>query len=499
MNDLILSVAEMVAADAAAARQGLGVDRLMLAAGRAVADATCGQLERGARIAVLCGPGNNGGDGYVAARILAERGFAVDLYADAAPTRNGAAARAHADWCGETRPFDHFELGSHCLVIDALYGAGLSRPIDGSAAALIARLNASGLPILSIDVPSGLDGDTGAFDGPCVKAHETVTFFRLKPGHLLMPGRAKCGRVTFADIGLTDAHIERRGATLRRNGPHLWSHALTAIEPDTHKYKRGHCLVVSGPELQTGASRLAAIAALGAGAGAVTLAGARDALRIHATHVTAIMLREAEAPADFAALLERPFRSVVIGPAAGAGAATLERIEATLRAAVPMVIDADGLTSLIGQLEMVRTREDRDAPVVMTPHAGEFERVFGPVLPGDAVYASLTKRLQKSKVEQARAAARIAGAIIVFKGADTVIAAPDGRAAINDNAGPQLATAGSGDVLAGLIGSHLAQGMPSFEAAASAVWLHGALGEAIGHGLTADRLAASVGPLEQFI
>ncbi|MBY0612578.1 MAG: NAD(P)H-hydrate dehydratase [Beijerinckiaceae bacterium] len=489
----------MVAADAAAASQGLGVDCLMLAAGRAVAEAACGRLERGARIAVLCGPGNNGGDGYVAARILAERGFPVGLYADAAPTKDGAAARAQAGWSGETSPFDPFDPGSHKFVIDALYGAGLSRPIDGPAAALIARLNASGVPILSVDVPSGLDGDTGAFDGPCVKADETVTFFRLKPGHLLLPGREMCGRVTLADIGLTDAHVEARGAALRRNGPHLWRHALPAIETDTHKYKRGHCLVVSGPELQTGASRLAAIAALGAGAGAVTLAGATDALRIHAAHVTAIMLREAETPADFAALLERPFRSVVIGPAAGAGEPTFERIEATLRAAVPIVIDADGLTSLIGRLETVRTRKDRDAPVVMTPHAGEFERVFYPVLSGDAVYSSLTKRLKKSKVEQARAAARITGAIIVLKGADTVIASPDGRAAINDNAGPQLATAGSGDVLAGLIGSHLAQGMPGFEAAASAVWLHGALGAAIGHGLTADRLAASVGPLEQFM
>lgn len=498
-RNLILSVAEMKAADAAATLQGLSIDRLMLAAGRAVADAALRTAKHSAKsMAVLCGPGNNGGDGYVAARMLAERGFQVRLYADHTPGRDGAAGRACAAWTSGSEPFAVFEPERFDLVIDALYGAGLSRVIAGGEAELVDRLNASSIPVLAVDVPSGLDGDTGEAIGPCVEATATVTFFRFKPGHLLLPGRKLCGEVHVAEIGLTASHVQER-ASLWRNTPDLWVHALPRIETDTHKYKRGHCLVVSGSELQTGASRLSAVAALQAGAGAVTIAGERDALRIHAAHLTAIMLREAASPQDFAALLGNRFASVVIGPAAGVGEPTRLRIEAIIDAALPAVIDADGMSSLIGHLETLRTRKSLETPIVMTPHAGEFERLFGPNLSKDAAYAALEPRLKRSKVEKTRAAARLAGATIVFKGADTVIAAPDGRAAINDNAVPYLATAGSGDVLAGLIGSHLAQGMPEFEAAASAVWLHGALGSAIGNSLTADRLAASVQPVETFL
>ena len=499
LSNMILSVAQMKAADEAAVRQGLGMDRLMLRAGRAVADVVGALVGAGQSIAVLCGPGNNGGDGYVAARILAERGFTVDIYADRAPRIGTEAARARAQWLGRVSPFKRFETQSYGLAIDALYGAGLSRPVEGEEAMVVAKLNAASLPVIAIDLPSGLHGDTGAETGPCIAATRTVTFFRLKPGHLLLPGRTLCGQVTVADIGLTEAHLQQDDLPLSGNTPELWRSSIIDPEIDTHKYRRGHCLVVSGPELQTGASRLAAIAALQAGAGAVTIAGARDALRIHAAHLTAIMLREAETPADFAALLERRFKAVIIGPAAGAGEQTLARIAAILHAAIPLVIDADGLTSLMGQLETVRARVDGKSPLVMTPHSGEFERLFASNLMDDLTYVRLGAGLRASKVEKARAAARLTGAVIVFKGADTVIAAPDGRAAINDNAGPQLATAGSGDVLAGIVGSHLAQGMPGFEAAASAVWLHGRLGEILGKGLTADQLAASVKPVGCFV
>jgi ADP-dependent NAD(P)H-hydrate dehydratase / NAD(P)H-hydrate epimerase len=284
------------------------------------------------------------------------------------------------------------------------------------------------------------------------------------------------------------------------NGPDLWRAFLPSHAQDAHKYDRGHCLIVSGPELNTGAARLAATAALNNGAGVVTITGDRDALRIHAAHVTAVMLSEAAGPEDFAALLAaRRFDVALIGPAAGVGEHTLARILAAANAGLHLVLDADALTCLIGHIELLNGAKRRALSCIMTPHAGEFARLFAPLLRDDAEYQSLTAALRNSKAGQARAAARISNSVIVFKGFDTVIAAPDGRAALNTNAVPELATAGSGDVLSGLIGAHLAGGMPPFEAAAAAVWLHGYLGSKIGLGLTADRLVTTVRPLAAFI
>jgi ADP-dependent NAD(P)H-hydrate dehydratase / NAD(P)H-hydrate epimerase len=492
----ILGTAEMADVDQAAVRDGISIDRLMLAAGRAVAEAIAGQIPPHTPIAVLCGPGNNGGDGYVAASVLADRGYPVEVFAKALP-RQSAAARAAAGWTQPVHPLDIFRPQPGSVVIDALYGAGLSRPIAGQEAHALSRLQHSGAEVFAIDVPSGLHGDTGQPIGPCVQAHKTITFFRMKPGHLLWPGRGLCGDVTVADIGLKPDHAAQVIVPqLFRNTPALWCNSLPALPRDIHKYLRGHCLVVSGPELQTGASRLAATAALNNGAGAVTIIGDRDALRIHAAHVTAIMLREAATPEAFAELLdEKRIGAVVIGPAAGVGAQTLARVLAVRRRSLPLVLDADALTSLVGRIDAFREAGGTAFHCVMTPHAGEFSRLFGPLLEQDASFSTLARELQASKVEQARAAARLANSVIVFKGADTVIAAPDGRATINANAGPELATAGSGDVLSGLIGAHLACGMPAFEAAAAAVWLHGFLGARIGIGLTADRLVAEVKPL----
>jgi ADP-dependent NAD(P)H-hydrate dehydratase / NAD(P)H-hydrate epimerase len=291
-----------------------------------------------------------------------------------------------------------------------------------------------------------------------------------------------------------------RDPYLFSNNPDLWRGFLPKFPRDMHKYTRGHCVVVSGPELQTGACRLAATAALNNGAGAVTIVGDRDALRIHAAHITAIMLREAGTPEAFAKFLdEKRVGAIVIGPAVGVGAQTLAMILAVCQRSLPLVLDADALTSLVGHLKLFRDAGGEAHRCVMTPHAREFARLFGPVLALDARFAALPALIQMSKVEQARAAARLANCVVVFKGMDTVIAAPDGRAAINTNAGPELATAGSGDVLSGLVGAHLAGGMPAFEAAAAAVWLHGFLGAKIGIGLTADRLVADVKPLSAFL
>lgn len=490
--EILLGTAETAALDAAAAAAGLTMERLMQAAGEAVADA----IPSCTAISVLCGPGNNGGDGYVAARLLAARGLSVKVFADHPPRQGSAAAWAAGLWPGAVEPLSRFVPTGNDVVIDALFGAGMTRPIMGETAAAVTRLNASGAIVVAVDLPSGLDGDSGQATGPVVQATLTVGFFRARPGHLLWPGRGFCGRLILADIGLTGAHLQMIAAgTTFRNSPGLWRHLIARQHADTHKYDRGHCLVVSGSQFQTGAARLSAEAALNAGAGAVSLAGEDKALKIHAAHVTAIMLKQAAAPDDLRGLLASArFQAAIIGPAAGVGHQTRARTRILLESGLPLVLDADALTVMSDAPEHIAQRPER-SHCVLTPHAGEFRRLFGSALPVEATYCNLPTKLRASKVEMARAAARITNAVIVFKGIDTVIADADGRCAINDNAGPELATAGSGDVLAGLIGAHLAQGMPAFEAAAAAVWLHGACGAAFGPGLTADRLVDLVRPV----
>ncbi len=279
------------------------------------------------------------------------------------------------------------------------------------------------------------------------------------------------------------------------NTPALWGRLVARPDPDAHKYQRGHCLVVSGSEFRTGAARLAAIAALNSGAGAVTIAGAKSALRVHAAHLTSIMLHPFSGPEQLATWIdERHPSAAVIGPAVGIGRGTLGLLGVLLAAAVPVVIDADALTSLEGRPTLLAGRLQPDVPVVLTPHAGEFGRLFHN-LDEDADFRLLSDASRASKLEQTRAAARLVRGVVVYKGRETVIADADGRAAVNTNAGPELAVAGSGDVLAGIIGSHLAMGMPPFEAAASAVWLHAATGAEVGLSLTADRLVARIEPV----
>lgn len=490
--DPLLTTAEMAATDAVAVASGISTDRLMAAAGRAVADAT----PIDGPIAVLCGPGNNGGDGFVAARLLKDRGAAVSVFADGPPRGDGAAARAAFQWQGTVGTLAKFAPSPGMVVIDALYGAGLTRPIDGAAAGTVARLNGSEARVVAVDVPSGLHGDSGQASGHVVRATRTITFFRAKPGHYLWPGRALCGELIVADIGLEARHLATAASpSIFLNNPGLWGHAMPHRSAESHKYQRGHCLAISGPELQTGASRLSAQSALNAGAGAVSLAGDRAALRIQAAHVTAIMLKEAPTAPELAALLAATrFASAIVGPGTGVSQQTREKIDVLLASGKPLVLDADALTVMVGHLEKLAGRAG-SAPLVLTPHAREFQRLFGDQLATEPVFAGLPRTLQTSKVEMARAAARLVNGVVVYKGIDTVIADADGRAAINCNGGPELATAGSGDVLAGVIAANLAQGMPAFEAAASAVWLHAACGASYGIGLTADRLVNLIRPL----
>lgn len=501
----LLTSAEMGEADAAAIRSGIPGSVLMQHAGVAVAKSAMRLIAplrlHGSRIAIFCGPGNNGGDGFVAAQHLKAEGCQVSLGLLCAREhlRGDAAAAAQA-WSGPISSFEDVELDDADLAIAAIFGAGLSRDIDGAARSAIARLNEwkrrTGRPIVAIDIPSGIDGTSGQIRGIAVEATQTVTFFRLKPGHLLLPGRSYCGDVALVDIGIPDVVLESIAPKTFVNRPKLWDEVFPRPRLEGHKYGRGHALVVSGPIVSTGAARLAARGALRAGAGLVTVATPQEALAVHAAALTAIMTRICDGPDGLAELLaDRRKNVVVMGPGLGVGAQTRAMTMAALapvgRGDQPraVVLDADALTSFAGEpMRLANLVKEFGGPVVVTPHEGEFARLFGDKdgslhdRPGASGLGS------SSKLERARAGTSLLGSIVVLKGADTVVASPDGRAAIACDASPWLATAGSGDVLAGMIGGLLAQSMPAFEAACAAVWLHGAAAREFGPGLISEDL-----------
>ncbi|MGI9480576.1 MAG: NAD(P)H-hydrate dehydratase [Hyphomicrobiaceae bacterium] len=479
----LITCTEMARVDQAAVQLGTRGLVLMENAGRAVARVAIDRVPVGGRVVVLCGPGNNGGDGFVVARLLAERGrdVVVGLLGER-DSLKGDAAEMAGRYGGALAPVSPELVAGAELVVDALFGAGLTRPIDASGviAELFAAVAGLAVPVVAVDVPSGLDGDRGSAGGAVLPATCTVTFFQRKPGHLLLPGRQLCGELTVADIGMPTGVLEAAGLSdavvpLWANAPALWRRELPAVTPDGHKYSRGHAVVVSGGTEMSGAARLAARAALRSGAGLVTVAAPDDALPAHASQLNAILLAKADGAEGLEQVLSDSRKNaVVIGPGLGLGADTFERVMAALSASAAVVLDADALTAAADAYDTLfdAIAEKADRPTVLTPHDGEFARLFGDV-PG-------------SKLERARDAAERSGAVVVLKGADTVVAAPDGRAVINENAPPWLATAGSGDVLAGMIGGLLAQHMPEFEAACAAVWMHGAAARRFGRGLIAE-------------
>lgn len=481
----LLTSEEMAKADGLAIAGGRTGASLMERAGLAVADCLARQHPLGASVIVIAGPGANGGDGFVAARVLAHRGYRVRvlLVGDRARLR-GDAALAARQWTGsveEAKPDAVREAG---ILIDALFGAGLDREIRGLPADVIKAMNASGRPIVAVDLPSGINGTNGAAMGEAVRATETVTFFRRKPGHVLLPGRLYCGKVRVADIGIPATVLDQIKPLAALNEPPLWNAAFPIPRIDAHKYARGHAVVVSGAMPKTGAARLAARGALRAGAGLVTIASPRNAVSVHVASNDAVMVRAVEGASELSALLsDRRFNAVVLGPAGGVGAAMRELVLAALAGERAVVLDADALTSFSEHpASLYDGVKRRGAPVVLTPHEGEFARLFGP-------------HAAPSKLERARSAARASGAIVLLKGPDTVVAAPDGRAGIAANAPPWLATAGAGDVLAGFVAGLLAQGMPCFEAANAAVWLHGEAANEVGPGLISEDLAEALRPI----
>lgn len=462
----IHTVAEMGRADQAAAGAGTPVFVLMQRAGRAVARAVESRFER-QPLRILCGPGDNGGDGYVAASELAARGWPVVVEA-LAPPATEASRTARAGWSGPVVPWG--QGGDEALVIDAVFGAGLNRPLDAAVVRRLETLSGRSAQMVAVDVPSGLSGDTGrSLGAAAASAALTVTFQARKPAHCLLPGRERCGEVVVADIGLgaLESH-------LYENDPELWLDRFPWPGATGHKHSRGRLGVISGGPWSTGAARLAARAGLRAGAGLVTLVSPRDALAVNAAHLEAVML----APGDDAEEVGEAcgeMDAVVIGPSAGLEDSTRNKVLALGRTGAALVIDADAISVFRGAPAELFALLDVDD--VLTPHAGEFERLFPGVLAGS-----------DTRIAAAREAARQAGAVVLLKGGDTVVAHPDGRAAVSLNAPPWLATAGSGDVLAGFIGGLLAQGASGFDAACAAAWIHGEAADRFGPGLIAEDL-----------
>lgn len=476
----VLTVEEMQRADQATIEGGTSGFALMQQAGRAVAEIADAIAETGP-ILIVAGRGNNGGDGFVAATELVARGreVSVILLCDRT-TLKGDAALAAAQWQGSVLPCDPVAMGSPALIIDALFGAGLNRPVKGDPHVMIEAMNASGAPILSVDLPSGVNGDTGQIMGVAVQASATVTFFRRKPGHLLLPGRVLCGEIHVADIGIADDVLDEIAPQIFENVPEMWADLFPVPQIDGHKYARGHAVVVSGDLASTGAARLSARGALRAGAGLVTLVSPRDALAVNASALTAVMVRAVDTPEQFKDYLsDKRLNACVIGPGAGVGPRTRAFVETVVGAGRAAVLDADALTSFADEPEVLfrAIKQSDDPRIILTPHEGEFARLFK-ALPEGCV----------TKLERARFAAQESGGVVLLKGADTVIASPDGRAAITANAPPWLATAGAGDVLAGMIAGMLAQGVTAFEAACIGAWMHGEAAQEFGPGLIAEDL-----------
>ncbi len=470
----VLKTADSAACDRHAEAAGVSGLSLMEAAGSAVAQAILSRWAKRPTV-ILCGPGKNGGDGLVCGRILRQAGWSVRIALLGDPGRmKGDAAAALALWDGPVERMSATSPGEAELVVDAIFGAGLSRPLDGVTAELAAVLVVRAIPVIAVDLPSGVCGDRPAPDGITVRADLTVSFHCRKPSHCLEPAASLCGELVIADIGIPAGWRDVVTPIAQLNAPALWQAALPVPQAGTHKHQRGRLVVFSGGASSTGAARLAAIAGLRAGAGLVTLASPPAALLVNASASTAVMVKRWDAEADTGEFLVGLRADAgLIGPAAGMGETTRRAVSEALTGPAPMVLDADALTSfesdpqaLFAQLRPID---------VITPHAGEFERLFPGLLTASV-----------NRIEATAEAARQAGCVVLLKGADTVIAITGQTPVINRHASPALATAGSGDVLAGLIGGLMAQTVPAFQAACAASWLHGDAGQRLGQGLIAE-------------
>jgi hydroxyethylthiazole kinase-like uncharacterized protein yjeF len=472
----ILSVDGHRASDRFAIANGVTGLALMERAGEAIAHAIIARWAP-RKVLVICGPGNNGGDGFVAARQLADCGWPVTVALCCPPAQSRGDASIMRDrWQGQSLPIDEVSVADYGLVIDAIFGAGLSRPLDGHALNLTETIAQAGHPVVAVDVPTGLHGDLARPFNAAIRADMTVTFHRLKPAHCLQPGRDICGEIICADIGIPGGWATEIAPEAEMNRPDCWPGIPQSRSSRTHKHEQGRLCVVSGGASSTGAARMAAMAGLRAGAGLVTLLAPPSAMQVNASHLTAVMLSRFEGAQGLIDALDTcRATATLIGPGCGVGTGTRDLVVAAASRAAPMVLDADALTSFENDpdhlFQHLRTND------VLTPHDGEFARLF-PEISDSA----------DNKIDRARAAAQKTGCTIVLKGADTVIAAYDGRVRVNLHASSALATAGAGDVLAGIAGAFLAQGHEGFDTASAAVWLHGDAGIRLGKGLVAEDL-----------
>lgn len=483
---VLLTPKQMMEAEQVCMEAGIAGQVLMLRA----AQALCMAITRRwlpCRVAVLCGPGNNGGDGYVTAHFLRQQGWDVQVFSVAArhgPNDGSDAAWAMKQWGAAIGAAKDFQAQDYDLVVDAVFGAGLNRALDAQAIACLQACEQHQLPICAVDMPSGIDGRTGQVLGYAAYTALTVTFTRAKPGHYLLPGKRHCGELVVADIGVPDAVVAGMACQTMLNAPPVWARHWPHADMGNHKYKRGHVVVLGG-DLLTGAARLAAQAAQRVGAGLVSVAAPESAWSVYAQSLQSVMVQGFSSAQELRAILQEPRRNVcLIGPGAGVHAMTRQAVLDSAQMNKQLVIDADALTAFADQPELLfaalgaAPRLAANAYAVLTPHDGEFARLFG----------HLSDSHESDKCARSRQAALTAQAVVIVKGSDTVIAAPDGRVAINANAPATLASGGTGDVLAGMIAGLLAQGMPGFEAACAAVWLHGRAAHEAGAHLIADDL-----------
>ena len=467
-----LTPAQMYKADQLTIAAGIPGIELMEAAGQAICDVVVSEFNEARKILIICANGNNGGDGLIAARILSDAGLDIDIYfaiqnshanTDGSKRFKGDAKLAWQRLPEKIQTVSDVNLDDYDLIIDAIFGAGLDRKIDGHLADFITEINNCPVGVLSVDLPSGIEGAGGSLLGVAIKARATVTFFRLKPAHILFPGREYCGQIFLKQIGIPKSVLDETGFEAVLNHPDLWISAFPRHRLTDHKYSRGHTLVVSADLAMSGAARLAALAALRTGSGLVTIASSRQTLAANAAQLTTIMLREAHDSDDLLNILsDQRINCVAMGPGMAPDGATRTKVLGVLRAQRNTVLDAGALSAFAhNNDELFSAIHEVKNSVVLTPHEGEFSRLFPELIDN------------KSKIERAKLAAEQSGAVIILKGPDTVVASPLGYICVANHAPPSLATAGSGDVLTGIVAGLLTQSMPVFEAAAGAVWIHG--------------------------
>lgn len=482
-SHVLLDAASSRELDKRAIAGGIAGSALMEAAGRSLADTLTDYvgtpLEAGGAIIVLCGPGNNGGDGFVAARYLEEWGYPVSLRCSHLPSElKGDAKKAAGKWRGEVEPLSTTGFKDASAIVDCLFGTGLTRPIEGEMANVVDAMNTSETFVISADLPSGLCANTGRPLGPCVEAGATVTFNFKKPGHTIVPGRYFCGgngNIHVADIGIPADTLNGEMPTNYENVPSLWGQTFPFSGPQTHKYGRGHMLVLGGKEPTLGASRLASLAGLRVGAGLVTLAAPTETYAVQASALMDVMVRRFDSAFGFMGIVNDPrIRSVLVGPGAGRGEKTVDLVKQVGAKNKSLVLDADALASLVGRVDLIK--ELKSPEVVLTPHEGEFAKLFPNI------------SFAEDRLDAAKKAAKETNSVVVLKGVSTIVAAPDGRASVATNAPSWLSVGGTGDVLSGMICGLITQGMPAFEAASAGVWVHGEAGMSAGRGLLASDL-----------